>query len=133
MKKEIRKAAWVYVKNSTVLVARSRNHSIFFLPGGAVEEGEADIEALVREVKEELSVDINKDSIQYFDTFKAPSFEQPTEISIIMICFTGRYKGVLMPAAEIEEIGWFHYDDKRRVSAVDQLVLGYLKEKNLLS
>lgn len=127
------KAAWIHIENKRVLVARSKGYEIFFLPGGNLEKDETNEDALIRELKEELSIDAKKESINYVVTFEAPSFEFPETIFIQMHCYVAEYFGNLNPSSEIEEFAWFDYDDSHKTSAVDQLVLHYLKEIGLIN
>jgi len=59
------KVAFVHVKDRKVLVALNRGNDTWFLPGGQREAGETEEQTLIREVKEELAVDIVPDSIEY--------------------------------------------------------------------
>ena len=49
-----------------------------------------------------------------------------------MTCYTGKYTGVLKPAAEIEEMTWLNYADKNKSSAVDSIIFDWLKAKNMI-
>lgn len=53
----IDKIAWIRVEDGRILSSRSRGKDVYYIPGGKPEPGEEDIETLVREVEEELSVD----------------------------------------------------------------------------
>ena len=64
------KIAFVHVKERRVLVALNEGSDVWYLPGGHREPGETDTETLVREVKEELSVDIIPDTIAYLTPTK---------------------------------------------------------------
>ena len=71
MTKEIDKLAWLYIRNGKLLSARSKNKALFYLPGGKRELGESDEQALIREIQEEISVNLIANSINYAGTFKA--------------------------------------------------------------
>jgi 8-oxo-dGTP diphosphatase len=60
----IDKLAWCCIKDKRLLGARSKGKNIYYIPGGKREEGESDHEALIREIKEELSVDLKPETIQ---------------------------------------------------------------------
>lgn len=126
------KVAWVYIKNKQILVARSKGNSIFFLPGGGLEENETKEQALVRELKEELSIEVKNETIEYVGTFEAPSFEFPEKISIRMDCFTADYLGELVPSSEVAEIAWLKHENREKTSAVDKKVFAYLKKRGLI-
>ena len=65
------KAAWLCVRDRRVLAARSTGKSAFYLPGGKPEAGETIVAALIREVKEELCVDLVPASVAFVRHFTA--------------------------------------------------------------
>ncbi len=71
MKTQIDKLAWLYIKDKQVLMARSKGKEKFYLPGGKREQGESDQQALMREVKEELGIDLIENSLQRIGAFSA--------------------------------------------------------------
>jgi len=71
------KVAFVHIRDRKVLVALNEGNDTWFLPGGHREPGETDEQTLIREVKEELSVDIVPDTIDYFDTFEGQAHASP--------------------------------------------------------
>lgn len=122
----IDKLAWVCVEGGRVLSARSRGRDVYFLPGGKREPGESDHEALMREVREELSVALKADTLRPLHVFEAQAHGQPDGVLVRMSCFTAEYEGELRPAAEIEEVAWLIYADRPRVSLVGQIVFDWL-------
>ena len=60
----IDKLALVYIRDGKMLMTRSRGKDKFYNPGGKRETGETNIQALIREIKEEMSVDIIPESIK---------------------------------------------------------------------
>ena len=60
----IDKLALILVRDRKQLVARSKGKAAFFTPGGKREAGESDEDALVRECKEELTVEIDRATIK---------------------------------------------------------------------
>ena len=69
--KEIDKLAWIHIVDRKVLITRSEGKDTYYIPGGKREEGETDQQALIREIKEELSVDLIPEEIEYVETFTA--------------------------------------------------------------
>lgn len=129
----IDKLAWIYIKDKKILSTRSKGKDAWYIPGGKREKGEADHEALIREVKEELSVDIDLSTLQYLGTFKAQAHGKPEGVFVQMTCYTGNYMGELKPAAEIEEMAWLTSTvDPNLLSPVDRIIFAYLKEKDLI-
>ena len=66
MNKTIDKLAWLHIENRKVQCVRSTGKSTFYLPGGKRDLGESDEEALLREIKEELTVDLDISTLSYF-------------------------------------------------------------------
>jgi 8-oxo-dGTP diphosphatase len=68
---KIDKLAWVCLKEGRILCARSKGKEMFYMPGGKREKGETDAQALARELKEELTIDIVPDSLKFVGIFEA--------------------------------------------------------------
>lgn len=129
----IDKLAWLYIKNRKILSTRSKGKDAWYLPGGKREGNETDEQALVREVKEELTVDLVSKTIKYLNTFKAQAHGKPEGVFVQMTCYTAEYRGELTPAAEIAEIAWLDSNtDPAHLSPVDRIIFAYLKEKSLI-
>jgi len=69
--KEIDKVAFIELKDGQILVSKSFGKTKYYIPGGKREGNETDHQTLIREVKEELDVDIITDSINFMGIFKA--------------------------------------------------------------
>lgn len=130
---EIDKLALIFIKDGKVLAAISKGKNVFYLPGGKRELGESDKEALTREVKEELSVELIKESIKYYGTFKAQAHGKPEGTIIKMTCYTGDFTGEPVASSEIDKILWVASDDIDTAPPVDKLILRNLKSKNLIA
>ena len=129
--KIIDKLAWIEIKNGKILSTRSTGKSVYYLPGGKRETGESDHEALVREIKEELSVTLIPDTLEYLSTFQAQAHGQSDGVKVKMTCYTGNYRGHLRAASEIEEIVWLTYADREGVPPVDQLIFDWLRDNSM--
>ncbi|WBF43896.1 NUDIX hydrolase [Serratia rubidaea] len=130
--KKIDKLGWIYIQNKKILMARSYNKSTFYIPGGKREAGESDRAALVREINEELSVDLMHDSIILFGEFSGQADGKAQGVVVNIRCFTADFSGELKANAEIEEIAWLTYADCHRCSVVSVQVLNALKEMQLI-
>jgi 8-oxo-dGTP pyrophosphatase MutT (NUDIX family) len=124
----IDKIAWIWLQDGAILSSRSRGNDVYYIPGGKREPGESDIDTLVREIQEELSVVISPDTINHVGTFHAQAHGHPEGTTVRMTCYTADYQGVLQPNSEIEEIVWLTYADRHRVSPVDQIIFDHLHE-----
>jgi 8-oxo-dGTP pyrophosphatase MutT (NUDIX family) len=129
----IDKVAWIRLADGRILSTRSRGKDVFYLPGGKREPGESDLQTLVREVAEELTVTVLADTAELFGVFAAQAHGHPAGVEVRMTCYTADYLGVLAPDHEIAEVVWLSYADRPRVSAVDQLIFDRLQAAGQLS
>lgn len=128
----IDKLAFIELRDRKILETQSRGKDKWYIPGGKREEGESDTEALIREVKEELLVDIIPETITHYGTFEAQAHGKPEGTVVRMTCYTAKYNGELSPSAEVERFDWFDYSRRGDVSPVDGLIFDDLKAKNLI-
>lgn len=128
----IDKVAFLYLKDGKILSTRSKGKDKHYIPGGKREAGETDIETLVREVKEELSVDIIESSAKLYGVFEAQAHGKAEGVIVKMTCYTAEYSGELKADSEIAEIVWLTTEDIESVSPVDKLIFADLKRKGLL-
>lgn len=130
--KEIDKLAWLYIREGKLLSARSKNKTLFYIPGGKREVGESDEQALMREVKEEISVDLIPSSLKYAQTFSAQADGKTSDTIVKLTCYFADYKGELCPDAEIEEIDFIAYENKALCSLGSIKVMDWLKSQHLM-
>ncbi|WP_438872307.1 NUDIX hydrolase [Paractinoplanes rishiriensis] len=65
----IDKVAWIRIDGGRILSTRSRGRCLYYLPGGKREKGEDDLQTLAREIREELSVDLQVGSARLTRSF----------------------------------------------------------------
>ena len=128
----IDKVAWIHVHDRKLLSTRSIGKDAYYIPGGKREGKETDTQTITREIKEELSVDLVEDSLEFFGTFTAQAHGKKEGVLVQIKCYTGNFTGELRPAAEIEEMVYLEYTDKLKSSPVDHFVFDLLKEQNLI-
>ncbi|WP_414943889.1 NUDIX hydrolase [Amycolatopsis sp. cmx-11-32] len=128
----IDKIAWLHLRDGRILSTRSRGKSVFYLPGGKREAGETDTETLVREVREELTVEITAASIASAGVFEAQADGHKAGVVVRMTCYTAEFTGTLAASSEIDEVAWLGYADRDRVSAVDKMIFDHLRKTGLL-
>ena len=120
--------AWVRAENGRILCARPRGRDIFYIPGGKREGRESDLQALAREITEELTVTLLPGTVRHVGTYEAGlAGAHPGAAVVRMSCYTGEYSGTLAASSEIEELAWFSYADRPRVPPVDQMLFDDLK------
>lgn len=132
MDKVIDKLAWITIRDGKFLVVRSKGKELFYLPGGKREVGESDEQALVREIKEELSVDLQLETIKYADTFVAQADGKASGVSVKLTCYFADYQGELEADAEIEELRFIDSNDQSICSLAALVVLQSLAENALI-
>jgi len=132
MKKFIDKLAFIYIQDKKILMSLSKGKSTWYIPGGKRENGESDIDALSREIKEELSVKLTPESIEKFGVFEAQAHGHPEGTVVRMTCYTAEFTSELKAASEIEKFEFFPYSRKSESSFVDHLIFDDLLNKDLL-
>jgi 8-oxo-dGTP pyrophosphatase MutT (NUDIX family) len=128
----IDKVAWIELTDGRVLSTRSKGKDTYYLPGGKREPGESDVETLVREISEELSVQLDPATAVHLGTFEAQAHGQPPGVTVRMTCYTAQYSGTLAAASEIAEIVWLSAADTARIAPVDHLIFAHLQAAGLL-
>lgn len=128
----IDKLAFIELKERKVLETLSKGKDIWYIPGGKREVGETDTQALIREMKEELLVDLIPETLKLYGVFETQAHGKPEGTIVRMTCYTGRYRGILTPSAEVVQMDYFEYNKKHLTSPVDNLIFDDLKEKGLI-
>jgi 8-oxo-dGTP pyrophosphatase MutT (NUDIX family) len=108
--KKIFKVALALIRDNKVLMTKNFGIDKYYIPGGTIEKNETELKALFREIKEELSVDLIKDSIKYFGTFEDVATTHPNSIVQVRL-YLGDILGKLKPDSEVEKLGWFGKND----------------------
>jgi 8-oxo-dGTP diphosphatase len=120
--------AWVHLKAGRILCARPRGKDVFYIPGGKREGAESDLQTLLREIAEELTVALLPATVTHVGTYEAVQPPgRPDGVRVRMSCYAAGYSGTLAASSEIDELAWFCYADRPRVPAVDQLLFDDLR------
>lgn len=89
-----------------MLVERSTGKEYFIHPGGKIEPGETPKQAVVRELKEEFSIDVDESDLELFDTNTAPAANSPEVLVHMEVFLVKRWRGEINPDNEVEELRW---------------------------
>lgn len=131
--KEIDKIAFIYLKDGKILSTLSKGKDTYYIPGGKREGVETDEETLIRECKEELTIDILKDTIKYYGTFEAQAHGKAEGVLVRMTCYMADFKGEVSVDSEIDEIKWLDYSNLDvEISPVDKIIFKDLYDKHLI-
>jgi 8-oxo-dGTP pyrophosphatase MutT (NUDIX family) len=130
---ELDVVAWLHAVDGRMLAVRSRGRDLLYLPGGKREPGEDDWSALSREVREELAVDLDKDTFRELGVVRAPAHDQPEFARVRMACFTAGYQGALLAAGEVDEYRYVGLGDRHLLAPAAQSALDLAAERGLLN
>ena len=130
--KEIDKIAFIYLKDGKILSTLSKGKDTYYIPGGKREGTEADEETLIRECKEELTIDIKEDTIKYYGTFEAQAHGKSEGILVKMTCYMADFGGEIEASSEIQEVRWLDYSNLDIISPVDKLIFKDLYKNKLI-
>ncbi|PKH28596.1 DNA mismatch repair protein MutT [Pseudomonas sp. 43NM1] len=98
-------AALLIDPNGRTLLVRKRGTVAFMQPGGKIEAHEQPVNALARELEEELGLRIDPAQAAYLGQFSAPAVNEPgfiVEAELFLLTIDAN----VSPAAEIEEVQW---------------------------
>lgn len=88
--------------------------------------------SVIREVKEELSLDLISSSIHFAGVFSAEADGKPDGTEIKMACYFSEYSGEIKLDSEIKMIKWLSHDEKDQTSVVTQIIMDFLKSNHSL-
>lgn len=98
-------AAIVMDPAGRTLLVRKRGTSKFMQPGGKMEENESAIEALARELQEEIGVDLDATDAEYLGLFRAVAANEEDTV-VVAAVFAMTIDGPVAAGNEIEELLW---------------------------
>ena len=134
---DIHKSSGILIENRKLLVVRQRGKDYFIAPGGKLNPGEAPVDALIRELKEELGLVVTSENIKLFGTFYAPSAGQENLIlrSDVFFVHTWNDELQLNSNDKVNEFKWITTNDVGTIkigSIFEHEVLPRLKEQGLI-
>lgn len=136
MNSDIYKSGGIIIHNRNLLVNREADKKFFVAPGGKLEEGESPKKALIRELKEELDIDVKVKDLKYFGHFDTPASGQKDMTLHMTVYFVKKFSGKIHTGHEGDELLWL---DSRipkgiKVGSVFELeVIPRLKKMGLIN
>lgn len=106
----------------------------FLFPGGQVEEGESDEHCLVREIMEELNVELNTTTLKYIGTYQDVAASDPNRDVVIRL-YRGSIIDKPVPSQEIKAFYWITKDEQThpRISPImKNKIIPDLLKRNIL-
>jgi 8-oxo-dGTP pyrophosphatase MutT (NUDIX family) len=97
-------AALILDSAGRALLVRKRGTAAFMQAGGKIEPGEAPLDALRRELREELEIELAAEP-EHLGRFSAPAANEEGRVVEAEI-FHLPFSGEVFPAAELEEVRW---------------------------
>lgn len=117
----------VHMKDGKLLLVKVRENEHYYLPGGKIETGEDDRTSLERELLEELSLQLDKENMQYLYTVTGPAYPD-TDKTVELRCY--RYVGDIGEIhmnSEITDVKYIDINEKEKIApAVNKLIEEYL-------
>ena len=103
---DIYKAAGIIIQDRKLLFTRAQGMDIFIDPGGKIEQGETAKQALVRELKEELSITVDEADLEPFGEFTAEAANHTGKTVHMQAFVVKKWAGTITASAEIGELRW---------------------------
>lgn len=100
-------AAVLLNEHQQLLLVRKRGTSAFMQPGGKIDRGEQPLDALIRELQEELGLVIDPSDATFLGQYQAPAANEPgfmVDCALYRVAMKPGDEAI--PAAEIEEVVW---------------------------
>ena len=105
-------------KENQILLVQVRNRDKYYFPGGKIDEGESLVEALQRELKEELRLELAKDELEFIGTIVGEAYPQPnmlTELNGFKVNRAIDWSKVETDH-EITDMKWFDINDSENIA-----------------
>ena len=108
-------AALLIAPDGRTLLVRKAGTTAFMQPGGKIEPEETSEQALVREIREELGIDVHVDALTPLGRFAAEAANEPDAV-VVAETFLLEIDATPVPTRGIEEVIWI---DPARPPAIE--------------
>ena len=128
-------AGLLIIKDRKLLLAYSKNKNCFYLPGGKVDKHETAVQALCREIEEDLNVPLHENELKYYAHISAPAYGEINGTIMEQDCFIVKRTVEPIASAEIGELKYFsleEYLSQPQTAPGAVKVLEILKDDNLV-
>jgi 8-oxo-dGTP diphosphatase len=118
--REIVKIGLAVTDDNRLLLVRKKGGESYILPGGKPEMGENDLQALVREIEEELGCGVDASSVDFLGSFSDVAADLQNTIVTVRL-YSARLTGMPSPQSEIEHLMWFKPDSENDLTLAPSL------------
>lgn len=129
----IEKIAWLHIQDHKLLVARTKDISVFYLPEGERQTGETSEDTLQRAIQESFGTVLVPSSIKSAGTFCAQANKQAGNVQVQLHCFFANHDGEPTPNNTIEELDFIGFQERSNCSAAVIIVMQWLYEQGLIN
>ena len=112
--KNLHTAGLVVLQDRKLLLTYGKRKQAFYLSGGKLNERENVVTALIREIKEELLIDILQKELAFYCHISAPAYGEQPPVMMEQDCFLYTLKSTAIVNAEIGAIRFFSYTAFRK-------------------
>lgn len=104
-------AGLIVIKDRKLLLAFSKNKKAWYLPGGKTDNGETTRDGLLREINEELNIQLDPNELKYYTHISVQAFGEVENTMMEQDCFLYPLSQEPNPCAEIEALSYFNSAD----------------------
>jgi 8-oxo-dGTP diphosphatase len=128
------KFALCIIKNNHMLVQEEIGEDYLLLPGGRAEAGEGAIQALCREIKEELGIELDLPSLKLIGEFQDEAASNPGA-QVCVELYQANFHGELRPCSEVKKLIWISKEDdwSKLAPVTRNKILPALVQKGMLT
>jgi 8-oxo-dGTP diphosphatase len=101
----IRVAVVVFQRDGAVLLVRKRGTTRFMFPGGKLEAGESAVDCCLREIREELGLELEPAGLEPLGEWSAPAANEPGH-RVLAVAFAAPLAETPPALGEIAEVRW---------------------------
>lgn len=128
-------SALVLVRDRHLLMVTARGREVLYLPGGKQEPGETGEEALVRETREEIGLELDRATLVELGTVRSQAHGEPAGREVHMRLWSAEPldpDARPSPSAEIGELHWVTSADVDRCPPAGVETLRLVGEQGLI-
>jgi 8-oxo-dGTP diphosphatase len=129
------KVGLAVMHENRLLLVRKRGGKSYILPGGKLEAGENDLEALVREIDEELGCALDRETLVFLGAFSDVAADLTNTLVVVRL-YGAQLVGAPKPKSEIECLTWFAPDLSEPVTlapSIQNQILPFLQSTGRLA